>query len=758
MTGREQELQAFQAAWDAGCSAAVLSGAGGVGKSRLAEECLLRATSAEDKVVRVTGTPAVSVPLGSIAHLIPSGVDLSEPVTGFEAVGRAMRREALGHQYVVFVDDLQYLDSVSLSLLRALLDGGVIRVIATRRSGDDDLTVGQALTSEDGMCTIELAPLREPVVDDLLRAVLGGAVARPTVSRLFRASGGNALYLRELVHAALGDKSLTNDGEIWRLAEAATPTTPQLRELIEARLSRVPSEAREVLELLAYCEPVSEAIVSGMASPKLVDSLAEAGLVRTAEDGRRTLVTLAHPLYAEQLRAGVSVLRRRRILTEHLKRIQATGARRSDDPLQIATWQLLAGSTADPALLLQAATLARYVNDYQRVVDLLRALPEEHRTHSSYLLLGEALLQTGQWRQADTVLTLAENHSTSEKERVTATLARTWNLFWMAAEEQEAMEVNAVSLSSVVDPQALITLRVNEASMRTLLGQPQYGLEVLSALELDPQWTPGFNEASVVAMSKSMGLALVGRGDEAISWAEHAYNVQSEKDREELGPPLASQLIPMIFALSDQGRLDEARDIAEEVLAETATSQNSLTWMWAACYRGRTEWLAGHIRSARHWYAEAVAHAEADDRIRPLIPALAGLAASAAVLGDEAAAGSALAKLVGHTTVGLSTGEERLGQAWLCAAQGKVAEARAILIEAAASAKAVGHTTSEMLLLTDVARLGGAKDVVQRMVALAATCDGPWHSVGPGLPLPCPTTIRRISLLSPTIWIFSVLI
>jgi Bacterial regulatory proteins, luxR family len=73
--------------------------------------------------------------------------------------------------------------------------------------------------------------------------------------------------------------------------------------------------------------------------------------------------------------------------------------------------------------------------------------------------------------------------------------------------------------------------------------------------------------------------------------------------------------------------------------------------------------------------------------------------------------------------MGLAMGEERLGEIWLHVARGQLADARAVLADAAASARASGHATSEMLLLTDVARLGGAAEIGQRMSELGEMCE-----------------------------------
>lgn len=88
---------------------------------------------------------AAAVPLGAIAHLIPRGLDLSDPVAGFAAVARALSEPSGGRQRVLLVDDLQWLDAASAMLLRQLLDAGVVRLIGTMRTEDP---VGAAVAAE----------------------------------------------------------------------------------------------------------------------------------------------------------------------------------------------------------------------------------------------------------------------------------------------------------------------------------------------------------------------------------------------------------------------------------------------------------------------------------------------------------------------------------------------------------------------------------------------------------------------------------
>ncbi len=729
LVGRESELQSFDRAWASRhIRSFVIAGPAGVGKSRLAQECFGRAVGGAVRGVRVSATAAAAaVPLSAVAHLIPPNTDFSDPVDGFAAVARALAGASGKDRWVVLVDDLPLLDAASKVLLRQLIRADIARLIATVRTGGDSAD-NDSLAEVDAIYRVDLGPFDDEQVRVLLRSVLGGPVSRRTVLALSAASSGNVLYLRELVHGALRAGQLVDNGEIWGLVGGRMPSTPQLGELIGNRLASAPPAARGVLELLALCESLPLADAGDVTAMDVLVGLESAGLIRVHQDERRTGVTLAHPLYAEVLRAALPTLRRRVLLLDQAERAQSHGMRRHDDALHVATWRLGATGTADPEMLVQAAVLARHAHDYRQAATLLAGIPESGLDYRARLLHGEALMQLGRWREADTILAQAQHSAESGEHRVTATLMRTTNLFWMAGRD-EALQVNEIALAQTFDPESRYILTVNDAAMRTISGEPIYGLSVLEGIAADVHKATDTSIWSLAAMSETMGLALTGRTEDAVSLARNVYSTylkldRQARDKQAMGPPPSAHLNNLTVALSEAGRLAEAREVSEKALADTANTQELHTWIWAAYFRGRAEWLSGDAGAARHFYAEAIAEGEQHNEAQVLFQAWGGLAACAAILGDLSAAETALASRIGLPRMGMTPGEERLGEAWLLAAGGQLAQARAVLAEAAATARATGHVTSEMLLLTDIARLGGAGQTTARMAELAQICDG----------------------------------
>ncbi|MFD9464556.1 AAA family ATPase, partial [Streptomyces sp. NPDC060027] len=728
LVGREEELAAYKRSLlDRRNQGVIISGPAGVGKSRCAEECLALAVSSGYRGARATASAAAAlIPLGAIAHLIPADVDLSNPVDGFTAVARALGVQE--SRWAVLIDDLQLLDATSVMLLRHLMDSDLIRIIGTVRTGEPLNRANSMLVSSEKVCRIDLVELGRNQVEQLLQLVLGSTVSGGTVHTLWRTSQGNALYLHELVLGALAAGTLLNDGRVWKLTENRLARTTQLIEVITARLHTVVPEARNLLELLALCEPISTADAHSVATPATLADMQNRGLIRSPQDQRRSSVSLSHPLYGEVLRDGTPSWRRRTLLLGQVERTTEHGARRREDILRIATWQLAATGTADPELLLQAANLAHHARDYPRIVELLGALPDIHHSVTTRLVLGNAHYQMGQWSGLEPILMDAGTRARDIREKVSVTLAHTSVLVLSDAPLSKALEINDAAKNATDDLAARHVLRINEGHLRVLAGEPAVALPLLGDLETDVSTAPDISAWLRGALAQSVALALTGRSGEAQLWSQRAYEQHVQVDEHALVAPPVVQLFAKTLGLTEYGSLRDAKDLGEDIIAQvTASGTEMAVRLLQTVCTGRSEWIAGHPKTALRWFTEGAVQARSINCAKILRLALSGVAACAAVLGDLETGQQALAEQRACppvTPAVMSEGEQRLGEAWMQAAHGRLADARATLLSAAKKASATGHVASEALLLLDIARLEGAHDVAARLSELAAQSDG----------------------------------
>jgi DNA-binding CsgD family transcriptional regulator len=146
------------------------------------------------------------------------------------------------------------------------------------------------------------------------------------VRELAGRSRGNAMFLRELVTGALETGALAEAGGLWRLQGPLSPTV-RLAELVALRLGDLSQSERSVLELLALGEPLGPAELAQLADPLAVDALEERGLVTSHTEGGRIEIRLAHPVYGDVVRAGISALRERAVSRSLAEVIEHRAAR-----------------------------------------------------------------------------------------------------------------------------------------------------------------------------------------------------------------------------------------------------------------------------------------------------------------------------------------------------------------------------------------------------------------------------------------------
>jgi hypothetical protein len=322
---------------------AVITGAAGVGKTTLALSGVEWAKQRGMAYRRASATRAAQgLPFGAFASLLPperSDADTSRDDLGvlLGRYARAMVEEALGRPLLVFVDDAHLLDEGSAILVHQMALTESATVLATVRAREVLPDPVLSLWKDGPAERIEIGALDDAMMEELLVSALGGPVDPATVRELAGRSRGNPMFLRELVNGALEAGALVDAGGLWRLEGALSPTG-RLVELVALRLGDLSRAERSVLELLALREPLGPAELAQLADPHAVDALEDKDLITSTTQGNRIEIRLAHPVYGDVVRAGLSARRERAISRSLAEVIEAVGARRRADLLRVASF------------------------------------------------------------------------------------------------------------------------------------------------------------------------------------------------------------------------------------------------------------------------------------------------------------------------------------------------------------------------------------------------------------------------------------
>ncbi|MDQ4097964.1 MAG: LuxR C-terminal-related transcriptional regulator, partial [Actinomycetota bacterium] len=701
----------------------VLAGPPGAGKTSLARRSVELAADLGLTPQWVYATRATAgIPLGAFAPTLPTLATAPSPERLLYEAHKALRERPDGTPGLLAVDDAHLLDDVSALLVNQLATAGATLVVLTLRSGQAAPEPIVALWKDAHVERIEVAPLEQSHVEEILTTVLGGPVDMALSYQLWRASGGNPLYIRELFQAAW-DKGLFHEEDgSWRLT-GELPSSPRLAELVEARLGSLDDEARTGLELVALGEPLRLAHVEGLISFDLLSRLEADGLLRVVAAEGGELVQIGHPMYGEVLRDGVSPLRVRRLHRRLADSLEATGATGATERDQVVRWRLASGAELDPAELIDVARRAVAGFDVEFASRCATAAYGAEPSARAGIVLGRALVLAKDHYGAEALFATVEDLAETDDEIVDGAEARADNLYHWLNKPDTARAVNLRAERRVTSEDARRRLALHRAWLDLFDGRPLAALAVAeeclaqrdTQVELDAAVLGG--RACMISGRFTRGMELAGRIAAA----------QRRLDRRHAPVEPALRLSVEVFILVHSGRLEEAVKKAREAHARAIESGDVNARSWFADLLGQAYLLQGRVATAERWMREAIVAQTTlgvDPRARF---ASAEIAHAQALRGDAASASATLAGLdrfAGRAWPLFEWGVAR-ARAWTAVAQGDALSARDLLLTAADEQRERQAHPFEAALLHDVVRLGGTtRAVAERLEALCDLVDG----------------------------------
>jgi DNA-binding CsgD family transcriptional regulator len=389
---------------------------------------------------------------------LSSGEPVEERLVAF-AFLNVLQRLGEDNRIVIAVDDIQWLDEASASLLRyalARLETERVLALLTVR-GEPPSWLGRSAPG-GRLLELELGPLSIGALHELLRTRVDVAFPRPVLLRIWETSGGNPFFALEVARALQRRGRRPAPGE-------ELPLPQSLEELVHERLAGLSPAARQVARAVAaLAEPtltLVQAAVPVEADVGLADAF-EAGVLQL--DGERLRFT--HPLLGWAVSAH-STPTERRSLHQRLAELVPRGEERARH-LALAA----AGPSEDAASALEEAAQAAHVRGAPAAAAELAEqawgltpAADHQRLRRRAFLAADRLRDAGDSRRAIAVLEQARASAPPGPARA-AVLMHLVQPTWDARGPREALVICQAALAENEGDDALeATIRLDLADL-----------------------------------------------------------------------------------------------------------------------------------------------------------------------------------------------------------------------------------------------------------------------------------------------------
>ncbi len=701
LAGRDDELAAIRRALSGGSktSGVVIAGAAGVGKTRLAREILARAEAAGERTNWIVGTESArALPLGAFTALISDTID--DPMPNVRhLIGSFVAQQRQG-RILIGVDDAHLLDGLSAHVVHQLAHSPGTRLVVTLRTGAEEPDAITALWKDGLLTRLDLAPLTVDAARGMIESALGAAVDARSARRFWKLTGGNPLFLHQLVKDQVAAGRMRLMAGVW-MWDGDVAMSQSISDMVGRQMRELTPEVALVVDTLSQCEPLAVDVLCDLVGRADLETAERMRLVTIERGGGDLLARLAHPLFGELRRATAGEMYLSKIRGRLAQRLAEDADADMQSTVRRALLALESDLPADPQLYSQAAQHAMTLLDLEladRFATAADGAPEAPALRAMNLLL------LGRGAQAEEVLR-AIGEDGAEGAHQWATL-RAVNLTWMlgrCADAAVILEELARGTEAPAEQMARIAVEacVDAASARCDKAEQKARAALGSGLLTD-------FHAMMASVALTMAIGALDRADDLTAVAEAALDramtsFQASHMRFWFGSVYAR-------ACRLTGRISECVAMVQR-LADSAREVPSLAYANLASLMGHSELMRGNVPAAVKLLHEALAGVERHGVTTGLRPATCFMLAEAhAKLGEAEAAKEAIAEaqscvppdyLFMQTALSLATG-------WSLVANGCVTEAVTTVQTAAQEARERNQPTHELACLQLAAQWGDA--------------------------------------------------
>ncbi|HEY5842071.1 MAG TPA: LuxR C-terminal-related transcriptional regulator, partial [Mycobacterium sp.] len=342
---------------------------------------------------------------------------------------------------LIGVDDAHLLDGFSAHVLHQLAQTREARLVVTVRSGAGEPDAVRALWRDGLLARLDLEPLSQVATRAVVEDVLDGPVDARSAKRVWRLTGGNALFIQQLVKDQVAAGRIRLVAGVW-LWDGDVAVSQSMSDLVGNRLDRLPPEQGLILDALSLCEPLDLDVLQAMVSREDLEAAEQLNLIRVERAGSRLLVSLAHPLFGELRRAAAGEMYLSKLRGQLAQLLGAQKTADADPQRAVVRAQLALDSDLppDPALFLDAAQHAMRMNE----IDLAQRFVEAAATHDAAAAARlQALCMVVTQGGDDAEEFLRAVTPVDDADKRTWALLRAENMIWMLGRPADAVPILA---------------------------------------------------------------------------------------------------------------------------------------------------------------------------------------------------------------------------------------------------------------------------------------------------------------------------
>lgn len=698
LTGRNVELGVIRQALSrsAMSTGVVIAGAAGVGKTWLAREALRRAEASGERTKWIVGTESArALPLGA---LIGTLGEMSDPFTNVRRVINSFVAQQRQGRVVVGVDDAHLLDGLSALVVHQLAQSGGARLIVTLRTGTAEPDAVTALWKDGLLARLDLEPLSPAATREVIENTVGGPVDSRTAARFGQLTGGNSLFLRQLLADQVAAGRMRKLAGVW-IWDDNVAVSASLSDTVACQMGRLDPQLALVVDTLSQCEPLAVDVLCDLVDRPDLAAAERMGLVSVERTGSGLMARLAHPLFGELRRAAAGEM----YLSGIRGRLAMRLAQEVDADMQATVRRGLLRLESDldpePELYLESARLAMTLLDLD-LADRFATAATRAGAAEAVGVRAMNLVLLGRGEQAEAALRemsdLPDGHHWAT--------VRAANLLWMLGSPKDAAAIlDGLAMTSETPAQVAERLAVQACLDAVAAHCPVAAENARAALNYGA--LPEFH-AMMAAVALTMAMGALGKVDVLADVAEQALRRATTSFQ-------ASHMRFWFAAVYGRacrltGSVDEFVGTARE-LADAARDIPGLAYANLASLLGNAELARGAVGDAARLAHEALAGVQKHSVTTGLRPAsYFALAEAHAKLGQPAEANDAAVQArscVPADFIFMHTGLA-LADSWAMAANGHLAEAVTSVRQAARIARDRDQPTHELACIQAAAQWG----------------------------------------------------